>query len=265
MQGSLLLAHRGDAGAAQRVVGLLQAKADAPYQPQPLTPAATARTGASHSRPGAGLAAAVRGADSPHPGAAGAGCTGYRAGRAVALEQPCDAVEAGALLRRVQAQPERHTLRPRVRRARRRRQARSCRCAACAARCSGCTRPACRCTARCACCTRAIRSTWCRARRCHRGRRQRDRERRPLARVAAQHAGAAQRRAQRHPRAGRGARAAHRDQPAPRAARQPARGAPQRRHHPTSTACFATAGLSRRPWWSRLCKSYRYECYRQPD
>lgn len=37
MQGSLLLAHRGDAGAAQRVVGLLQAKADAPYQPQPLT------------------------------------------------------------------------------------------------------------------------------------------------------------------------------------------------------------------------------------
>jgi len=39
MQGSLLLAHRGDAGAAQRVVGLLQAKADAPHQPQPLTPA----------------------------------------------------------------------------------------------------------------------------------------------------------------------------------------------------------------------------------
>lgn len=38
MQGSLLLAHRCDAGAAQRVVGLLQAKADAPYQPQPLTP-----------------------------------------------------------------------------------------------------------------------------------------------------------------------------------------------------------------------------------
>jgi len=37
MQGSLLLAHRSDAGAAQRVVGLLQAKADAPYQPQPLS------------------------------------------------------------------------------------------------------------------------------------------------------------------------------------------------------------------------------------
>ncbi|MDE2418506.1 MAG: FAD-dependent oxidoreductase [Burkholderiales bacterium] len=36
LQGSLLLAHRSDAGAAQRVVGLLQAKADAPYQPQPL-------------------------------------------------------------------------------------------------------------------------------------------------------------------------------------------------------------------------------------
>ena len=36
MHGSLLLAHRSDAGAAQRVVGLLQAKADAPYQPQPL-------------------------------------------------------------------------------------------------------------------------------------------------------------------------------------------------------------------------------------
>jgi glycine oxidase len=37
LQGSLLLAHRSDAGAAQRVVGLLQAKADVPYQPQPLT------------------------------------------------------------------------------------------------------------------------------------------------------------------------------------------------------------------------------------
>jgi glycine oxidase len=37
MQGSLLLAHRSDVGAAQRVLGLLQAKADAPYQPQPLT------------------------------------------------------------------------------------------------------------------------------------------------------------------------------------------------------------------------------------
>jgi glycine oxidase len=37
MQGSLLLAHRSDAGAAQRVVGLLQAKAEAAYQPQPLT------------------------------------------------------------------------------------------------------------------------------------------------------------------------------------------------------------------------------------
>ena len=37
MQGSLLLAHRSDAGAAQRVVGLLQAKADAPFQPQPFT------------------------------------------------------------------------------------------------------------------------------------------------------------------------------------------------------------------------------------
>ena len=37
MHGSLLLAHRSDAGAAQRVVGLLQAKADAAYQPQALT------------------------------------------------------------------------------------------------------------------------------------------------------------------------------------------------------------------------------------
>ncbi|OYQ41924.1 FAD-dependent oxidoreductase [Rhodoferax sp. TH121] len=36
MQGSLLLAHRSDAGAAQRVVGLLRAKADAAYQPEPL-------------------------------------------------------------------------------------------------------------------------------------------------------------------------------------------------------------------------------------
>lgn len=35
-KGSLLLAHRSDAGAAQRVVGLLQAKANAPYQPQPV-------------------------------------------------------------------------------------------------------------------------------------------------------------------------------------------------------------------------------------
>ena len=36
LQGSLLLAHRVDAGAAQRVVGLLQSKAGAPYQPEPL-------------------------------------------------------------------------------------------------------------------------------------------------------------------------------------------------------------------------------------
>jgi glycine oxidase len=36
LQGSLLLAHRGDAGAAQRVVGLLQSRAGAPYQPEPL-------------------------------------------------------------------------------------------------------------------------------------------------------------------------------------------------------------------------------------
>jgi glycine oxidase len=34
LHGSLLLAHRGDAGAAQRMVGLLQAKAGAPYQPE---------------------------------------------------------------------------------------------------------------------------------------------------------------------------------------------------------------------------------------
>ena len=34
LQGSLLLAHRGDAGAAQRVIGLLQAKAGAPHQPE---------------------------------------------------------------------------------------------------------------------------------------------------------------------------------------------------------------------------------------
>ena len=37
LRGSLLLAHRSDAGAAQRVVGLLQSKADAAYQPQPLS------------------------------------------------------------------------------------------------------------------------------------------------------------------------------------------------------------------------------------
>lgn len=35
--GSLLLAHRSDAGAAQRLVGLLQAKADAQHQPEPLS------------------------------------------------------------------------------------------------------------------------------------------------------------------------------------------------------------------------------------
>nr|WP_295783631.1 FAD-dependent oxidoreductase [Rhodoferax sp.] len=34
LHGSLLLAHRGDAGAAQRVVSLLQSKAGAPYQPK---------------------------------------------------------------------------------------------------------------------------------------------------------------------------------------------------------------------------------------
>jgi glycine oxidase len=37
LRGSLLLAHRSDAGAAQRVVGLLQSKAEAAYQPQPLS------------------------------------------------------------------------------------------------------------------------------------------------------------------------------------------------------------------------------------
>jgi glycine oxidase len=36
--GSLLVAHRGDAGAAQRMVSLLQAKAGADHQPQPLNP-----------------------------------------------------------------------------------------------------------------------------------------------------------------------------------------------------------------------------------
>lgn len=35
--GSLLVAHRSDAGAAQRLVGLLQAKADAGYQPEALS------------------------------------------------------------------------------------------------------------------------------------------------------------------------------------------------------------------------------------
>jgi glycine oxidase len=39
LHGSLLLAHRSDAGAAQRLVGLLQAKAGAPYQPECLTQA----------------------------------------------------------------------------------------------------------------------------------------------------------------------------------------------------------------------------------
>ena len=39
-EGSLLVAHRSDAGAAQRLVGLLQAKAGAAYQPQPLSPEA---------------------------------------------------------------------------------------------------------------------------------------------------------------------------------------------------------------------------------
>lgn len=38
--GSLMVAHRADAGAAQRVVGLLEAKADAQHQPQALTPEA---------------------------------------------------------------------------------------------------------------------------------------------------------------------------------------------------------------------------------
>ncbi len=40
--GSLLVAHRADAGAAQRLVGLLQAKADAHHQPEALSPAALA-------------------------------------------------------------------------------------------------------------------------------------------------------------------------------------------------------------------------------
>ena len=41
--GSLLLAHRSDAGSAQRLVGLLQAKAGADYQPQPLDTEALAQ------------------------------------------------------------------------------------------------------------------------------------------------------------------------------------------------------------------------------
>ena len=41
--GSLLLAHRSDAGAAQRLVGLLQAKAGAAYQPQALQAEALAQ------------------------------------------------------------------------------------------------------------------------------------------------------------------------------------------------------------------------------
>jgi len=53
-------AHRSDAGAAQRVVGLLQAKADAPYQPQPGRCDALRALEPLHPRPGAGLAAAVR-------------------------------------------------------------------------------------------------------------------------------------------------------------------------------------------------------------
>ena len=36
LQGSLLLAHRGDAGAAQRIISLLQAKADPLYRPEQL-------------------------------------------------------------------------------------------------------------------------------------------------------------------------------------------------------------------------------------
>ena len=38
MEGSLLLAHRGDAGAAERVIGLLKPRADAAHQPQPVSP-----------------------------------------------------------------------------------------------------------------------------------------------------------------------------------------------------------------------------------
>lgn len=40
--GSLLVAHRADAGAAQRLVGLLEARADAHHQPEALSPAALA-------------------------------------------------------------------------------------------------------------------------------------------------------------------------------------------------------------------------------
>lgn len=45
--GSLLVAHRSDAGAAQRLVGLLQAKADAQHQPEPLSVEALAALEAS--------------------------------------------------------------------------------------------------------------------------------------------------------------------------------------------------------------------------
>ncbi len=40
--GSLLVAHRADAGAAQRLVGLLEARADVHHQPEALSPAALA-------------------------------------------------------------------------------------------------------------------------------------------------------------------------------------------------------------------------------
>ena len=45
--GSLLVAHRSDAGAAQRLVGLLEARADAQHQPEPLSVDALATLEAS--------------------------------------------------------------------------------------------------------------------------------------------------------------------------------------------------------------------------
>jgi len=82
LQGSLLLAHRSDAGAAERVVGLLQSKAGAPYQPELLD---AKRAGARHPRPGSELAAALRRPDPHRAGHAGPGRAGYAPGYALAL------------------------------------------------------------------------------------------------------------------------------------------------------------------------------------
>ena len=250
--GSLLLAHRGDEGAARRSARPAREQACCGFAPArhqrhamawiPTTRRGSTPTNCATSSPpvrgpAACLAAAARRPDPHRAGDAGAGgraqraCSGTGAaaygsgaaaccvcGRATCASTGCSTCAAPA-------------------------RGRSCRCAACAARSSGCRRPGLRAAPAAAPAASAPSRVPGAARARHRGgRRQRDRKRGPLAGVAAQHGRTAGRRAQRAARARRSAHRAQRSQPAPGTARQPAAAAARRPASPASTACSATAG-----------------------